>query len=67
VRLSLSLSETETNSVIWTDRVTSPFDELVDRIDEAVSRKDDVTRRVRSKIVQELVALMFNSTIVAAL
>jgi hypothetical protein len=53
--------------VIWTDRVTSPFDELVDRIDEAVSRKDDVTRRVRSKIVQELVALMFNSTIVAAL
>ncbi|MFQ5565255.1 MAG: adenylate/guanylate cyclase domain-containing protein [Paracoccaceae bacterium] len=37
-RMSLSLSETETGSVVWTDRLSHPFDELVERLDEVVSR-----------------------------
>jgi len=38
VRMSLSLSETETGSVVWSDRLSYPFDELVERLDELVSR-----------------------------
>ncbi len=38
VRMSLSLSETETGSVVWNDRLSHPFDELVERLDELVSR-----------------------------
>lgn len=34
VRLSLSLSETETGTVVWSDRLSQPFDALVDRLDE---------------------------------
>ncbi len=38
VRMSLSLSETKTGSVVWSDRLSHPFDELVERLDELVSR-----------------------------
>jgi class 3 adenylate cyclase len=38
VRMSLSLSETETGGVVWNDRLSHPFDELVERLDELVSR-----------------------------
>jgi len=38
LRLSLSLSETETGGVVWSDRVSESFDKLVDRLDELVSR-----------------------------
>ena len=38
VRMSLSLSETETGSVVWNDRLSQPFDELAERLDELVSR-----------------------------
>ena len=38
IRLSLTLSETEGGTVVWADRVTQAFAELVDRLDELVSR-----------------------------
>ncbi len=38
VRLALSLVETETASVVWNDRLSLPFDELVEAIDELVAR-----------------------------
>lgn len=38
IRLSLSLTETETGTVVWSDRLNQPFDELVDGLDELVSR-----------------------------
>jgi class 3 adenylate cyclase/Tfp pilus assembly protein PilF len=38
VRMSLSLSETETGSVVWNDRLSQPFDELAEQLDEVVSR-----------------------------
>ncbi len=38
VRMSLSLSETDTGSVVWNDRLSQPFDELAERLDEVVSR-----------------------------
>jgi adenylate cyclase len=37
VRLSLTLSETETGTVVWSDRLSQPFDELVDGLDNLVS------------------------------
>ena len=36
--LSLSLSETETGGVVWSDRRNERFESLVDRLDELVSR-----------------------------
>jgi TolB-like protein len=38
VRISLTLSETETGSVVWSDKITRPFDELLDLLDETVSK-----------------------------
>ena len=38
IRLSLSLSETETGGVVWSDRLNESFESLVDRLDELVSR-----------------------------
>jgi len=38
VRLSLSLAETEGGSVVWSDRLSQPFDALVDGLDELVSK-----------------------------
>ncbi|HEY5684695.1 MAG TPA: adenylate/guanylate cyclase domain-containing protein [Acidimicrobiia bacterium] len=38
VRLSLSLVETETGGVVWSDRVSLPFEELVEGLDELVAR-----------------------------
>jgi adenylate cyclase len=38
IRLSLSLSETETGGVVWSDRRNESFESLVDRLDEVVSR-----------------------------
>jgi class 3 adenylate cyclase/tetratricopeptide (TPR) repeat protein len=37
VRLSLTLTETETGTVVWNDRLSQPFDELVDGLDNLVS------------------------------
>jgi class 3 adenylate cyclase len=38
IRLSLALTETETGTVVWSDRLSQSFDELVDGLDELVSR-----------------------------
>jgi TolB-like protein len=38
VRISLTLSETEAGSVVWSDRITRPFGELLDVIDSTVSK-----------------------------
>jgi class 3 adenylate cyclase len=38
VRLSLSLAETETGTVVWSDRLSQPFDALVERLDALVSK-----------------------------
>ena len=38
IRLSLSLSETETGGVVWSDRLNESFESLVDQLDELVSR-----------------------------
>jgi adenylate cyclase len=38
IRLSLSLSETETGGVVWSDRLDERLEGLVDRMDEMVSR-----------------------------
>ena len=38
IRLSLSLSETETGSVVWSDRLNDSLQGLVDRLDGVVSR-----------------------------
>ena len=38
IRLSLSLSETDTGGVVWSDRRNESFESLVDRLDEVVSR-----------------------------
>ena len=37
VRLMLTLTETETGTVVWSDRLNRPFDDLVDELDEVVS------------------------------
>lgn len=37
VRLSLSLTETEAGTVVWSDRLSQSFDEFVDGLDELVS------------------------------
>jgi class 3 adenylate cyclase/TolB-like protein len=38
VRLTLTLTETETGTVVWSDRLSRPLDELIDHLDEVVSR-----------------------------
>lgn len=38
IRMSLTLSETETGGVVWSDRLSHSFDELVDRLDELVAQ-----------------------------
>jgi class 3 adenylate cyclase/TolB-like protein/tetratricopeptide (TPR) repeat protein len=38
IRMSLTLSETDTGSVVWSDRLNDKFESLVDRLDELVSR-----------------------------
>ena len=38
IRLSLSLSETETGGVVWSDRLNDSLQGLVDRLDDMVSR-----------------------------
>jgi class 3 adenylate cyclase/TolB-like protein len=38
VRFSLTLSETDTGSVVWNDRLSQSFDELVERLDDVTSR-----------------------------
>lgn len=37
VRLSLTLTETDTGTVVWSDRLSQPFDELVNGLDRVVS------------------------------
>jgi adenylate cyclase len=38
VRLSLTLTETETGTVVWSDRLSQPLDELVNGLDKLVSQ-----------------------------
>jgi adenylate cyclase len=38
IRLSLTLSETETGSVVWSDRLNDSLQRLVERLDDVVSR-----------------------------
>ena len=38
IRLSLSLSETESGGVVWSDRLNENFEKLVERLDDLVSR-----------------------------
>lgn len=38
IRLSLSLSETETGGLVWSDRINETFEGLVDRLDDLCSR-----------------------------
>ena len=38
VRLSLSLSETENGGVVWSDRLSFAFDDLIQQLDELVSK-----------------------------
>jgi len=38
IRLGLSLSETETGGVVWSDRLNESVENLLDRLDELVSR-----------------------------
>jgi class 3 adenylate cyclase/TolB-like protein len=38
IRIALTLSETEAGSVVWSDKITRPFEDLMDMIDETVSK-----------------------------
>jgi TolB-like protein len=38
IRIGLTLSETEAGSVIWSDKITRPFDDMLDVLDETVSK-----------------------------
>lgn len=38
IRLSLTLTETETGTLVWSDRLSQPFEALVEGLDEVVSR-----------------------------
>ena len=55
IRIGLTLSETEAGSVVWSDKITRPFENLLDIIDETVS-----------KIAATVVGRMEDASIVAA-
>jgi TolB-like protein/class 3 adenylate cyclase/Flp pilus assembly protein TadD len=38
IRIGLTLSETEAGSVVWSDKITRPFDDVLDVLDETVSK-----------------------------
>jgi adenylate cyclase len=38
IRVSLTLSDTDTGSVIWSDKILRPFDELLELLDETVRK-----------------------------
>lgn len=38
VRIGLTLSETDSGSMVWSDKIQRPFDELLDVLDEVTSR-----------------------------
>lgn len=38
IRLNLSLSETDSGTVLWADRIQKPFDEIVELMDEVTAR-----------------------------
>jgi adenylate cyclase len=38
IRIGLTLSETEAGSVVWSDKITRPFEDLTDVLDETVSK-----------------------------
>jgi tetratricopeptide (TPR) repeat protein len=38
IRIGLTLSETEAGSVVWSDKINRPFDDLLDLLDETVSK-----------------------------
>jgi len=38
IRIGLTLSETEAGSVVWSDKITRPFEDLLDVLDETVSK-----------------------------
>jgi adenylate cyclase len=38
IRIGLTLSETEAGSVVWSDKITRPFEDLLDMLDETVSK-----------------------------
>jgi adenylate cyclase len=38
IRIALTLSETEAGSVVWSDKIMRPFDELIDVLDETICK-----------------------------
>ncbi len=38
IRIALTLSETEAGSVVWSDKISRPFEDLFDMLDETVSK-----------------------------
>ena len=38
IRIGLTLSETEAGSVVWSDKIARPFEDLLDVLDESVSK-----------------------------
>jgi class 3 adenylate cyclase len=38
IRIGLTLSETESGSVVWSDKITRPFEDMLDVLDETVSK-----------------------------
>lgn len=53
VRLNLTLSETESGGVIWTERIQRPFDELLDVMDEVALRvASTVAGRVEHRAIE---------------
>jgi hypothetical protein len=54
MRLLLTLTDTETGSVVWSDRLLSPFDALVHGFDDVASKiaQSDEADVGRSKINQ---------------
>ena len=55
VRIGLTLSETESGSVVWSERIMRPFDELLDLLDQTVA-----------KIAATVVGRMEDASMVAA-
>ena len=51
IRIGLTLSETEAGSVVWSDKITRPFENLLDILDERgrTPSRFDGSRRVSSK------------------